>query len=125
LRRLLSGCTGYDGFRLTSVSGRLKEAADGRSFDSTTRHAFTFRAQGHSVRATLVTRVHGELLADELAAISRAIRTPMGAATDATVPRELLQQPPALETAGATGGGSVTWFFVSGVRCIEEGEDTA
>jgi hypothetical protein len=62
LRALLKGCTGYTRFRLIGMTGRLQQAEDGTSFDSTSRATFTLRVQGHTLNATLVTRVQGQLI---------------------------------------------------------------
>ncbi len=67
LRSLLAGCTGYSAFHLTGMSGGLKEAPDGSSFDTTIRATFTLRIEGHTVSATLVTKVHGGLIEEGLA----------------------------------------------------------
>lgn len=64
LRGLLADCTGYAGFRLMRMTGRLELAPDGNSFDTTIRVAFTLRAQGHTLNASLVTKVHGALLGE-------------------------------------------------------------
>jgi hypothetical protein len=62
LRPLLKGCTGYEAFHLTGMSGRLTVAPDGNSFVDTIRATFSMRASGHTLNATLTVRATGTLL---------------------------------------------------------------